>query len=173
MGTRHDISEAIGLSENEKGAIKNYLVKFNREIEVVRSAFEHIYGKRVSAQVIKSILVKNEEEIQSLQKLWYENPDQEEFFHLSVRLRHWKKLYDLALRPDQVIINTKLDKDNWGVEKREDIKAASSVLKNAAWDKHTWQGLENDKLKISGSENSDITEEHDEPVVSSWGRRSS
>src|ERR1039458_1237162 len=100
MGTVRDISEAISLSEPEKGAIKNYLVKFNREIDLVKTQFEQIFGKRVSAQVIKSILVKNEEEIQSLQKFWYDNPSQEEFFHLSVRLRRWHELYNLALRPE-------------------------------------------------------------------------
>ena len=168
MGTVRDISEAISLSEPEKGAIKNYLVKFNREIDLVKTQFEQIFGKRVSAQVIKSILVKNEEEIQSLQKFWYDNPSQEEFFHLSVRLRRWHELYNLALRPDQVIINTKVDKDTWGVEKREDIKAAAAVLKNAAWDKHTWQGLMNEELKLKGGE-SESLENEDGPAV--WGKR--
>ena len=171
MGTTLDITESLALSKHEIGAIKNYLVKFNRDVEQVKTEFCHTYGKRISAQVVKSILVKNEDEIQSLQKFWYEHPDQEEFFHLSVRLRHWKKLYDLALRPDQVIINTKLENDKWGVEKREDIKAASGVLKNAAWDKHTWQGLENDKLKLKGEAADEKLDDDDEPVVSSWSKR--
>lgn len=170
MGTTHDITEAVCLSKNEIGAIKNYLVKYNREIEAVKTAFCQTYGKRVSAQVIKSILVKNEDEIQSLQKFWYEHPEQEEFFHLSVRLRHWKKLYDLALRPDQVIVNTKLDKDNWGVEKREDLKAAGTFLNNAARDRHAWEGLQNDKLKLKGEDSPENLSDEDEPVVSQWGR---
>ena len=176
MGSLSNITEAISLSENEKGAIKNLLVKLNREIDAVKTQFEQLYGKRISAQVVKSILVKNEDEIQSLQKFWYENPEQEEFFHLSVRLRRWKQLYDMALRPNQIIINTKIDKDNWGVEMREDIKAASGALKNAAWDKHTWQGLENEKTKLAGSgEGSaeDYRDNDEEPIIGNWGRKSS
>lgn len=173
MGTMHDITELVALSDIEKGAIKHYLIKCHKDVEQVRFRFEQAYGKRISAQVIKSILVKNEQEIQELVDIWHKHPENEEFFSLSSRLEKWRHLYDLALRPDQTIINTKLDKDKWGVEKREDVKTAGAMLKNAAWDVHTWQGLKdarernNSDAGVAGGN----LDKDDKPVISNWEKR--
>ncbi len=169
MGTMHDITELVALSDLEKGAIVQFLVKNNKDVELVQTEFSQLYGKRISAQLITSILVKKQLEIQELITLWQDHPENEDFFSLTVRLREWKKLYTLALRPDQTIINTKIDKDKWGVEKREDVKTAGAMLKNAAWDVHTWQGLKDARNRSDGLPNNG--NEEDEFKIKDWSSK--
>lgn len=160
------IGELAGLSKPEQSAIKHYLISHDKDLSLAKSQFEKDFGRRVTAQAIKSVLTKFEAEINQELKEERTNPELHPLFHLTERLKRWDHLYDLALKPDAITLNLRIDRDNHEVREKKDVKTAAAVLKGAAWDAINWEKIQVEKAKLNKGGTGDDNEDSDDPEMS-------
>lgn len=168
MDNIRQLGELAGLSRTEQTAIKLMLIEHERNTNLVKTQFEQDFGRRITAGAIKSVLSKFDSDITAAIEIQRQSPSGQRLFHLTERIKEWTDLLERAKKLGASVLNVRLDKENWDVREKEDLKTAATILKGLAWDVHTWQKLEIEKAASANNGNEKPESDEDEPQTAIW-----
>lgn len=147
-----DIGDWASLSKPELGAIKEKLIEFNGNIEMVKAYMQDVYEVQVSAQTLKRIQAHYGAELAELKEKYYSGPENVPCFHLAVRLRRFEEIFHKRMVP-KIRYSVKTGSDEcptWEPVKDIDSAGAESAMRAAAADAHRWRALNIEEKKLKG-----------------------